>query len=280
MTKAIRNITVTDFRGSGAKMSTVPTVHQMMAENARNKAAERRTILEGMTEEQVAESIRANMPMTEMIKGLNQQLHQAYPDASFFLIGTKPTSKDYTAISFEYSGNEGAMAAALCETMQHSQLALRVFNTALRLFCSTSGPQEAEQAITALQDIIMMLKRQNSIENQIRLKEAEAKRLRKAGRMDLVKLKEQEIAELRDYQRRKAKRQAQRIASLEKAREALAEKRRKAKNRQNQKPQVNFAKMAKEARRKKAEARSARKKSKAGGGNGDNNVRSCSQLLN
>lgn len=35
MTKAIRNITVTDFRGSGAKMSTVPTVHQMMAENER-----------------------------------------------------------------------------------------------------------------------------------------------------------------------------------------------------------------------------------------------------
>ena len=282
-------VTIHDLRNTHAAVSVVPTCQQIQQQAAEQEHKERNKQLMEMSDEQWAQRMRDEMPMSEMLKGLRDQLHLAYQDASFLLIGSKPTSPEYTTISLEYTGQPEALAAALCECMQHSKTAIQLVNQAMLMFCKHGSDDEAEMAITELQDIIKQLQERNDPETQIRLKQAELKRLRKAGRLDLATVKEQEIEQIRqeiaaakEKAQREERRREQLKGYLVLAREALAKKRekaRKAKQQQQNPPQPNFAKMAKK-RLQQIAARQAEKKKKKASAGGSDNIRSCSQMLN
>lgn len=232
-----------------------------------------------MSKESQDKEIEKNMPLSEMIKGLKENLHDIYPDASVLILGTRPIDKDHTSVCYEFCGSEEALHTAMTESMHHCSEAVRLINRALIMFVKSCSADEAEQGITALQDLIKDLRNRNSVQTQIALKRAEVKRCRNAGREDLAKLKEKEIAELIDQEERRKKRDAQRLAALEKAREAKAEKKRKREQqeRDRSRQQPNFAKMAKQKRQKIA-ARQAEKKKKSAGG--EEKIKSCSMFAN
>ena len=276
-------ITIDDLRNSGALVSTVPTIAQMKKENRRKEAERQKAELANLSEEELDREMKKKMPMCETIKVLLEYVSEQYPEGSFLILGVLP-KQDITAITIEDVGDTDKLSAAICEGMQRNRKYLNIINTALRYFCHTSSPKEAEEAITGLQDIIQDLQKCMDPNMRIMVAQAEIKRLRKAGRLDLVKIKEKEVEniiagiEARKIQEKKAAELRElRLANLAKGRATLAAKREKEKKAKQNHPQPNFAKMAKKKRQQIA-ARQAEKKKKKGA-SGDANVKSCSQLL-
>lgn len=279
------NINIYDLKNSGGLVSTIPTIQQMKEENARQVTEKLKREVESKNDEEFIAQMGKEMRMSDTIKTMIDYISKLYQEGSFLIIGVRP-QKDYNAITIEDSGNLDVISAAISESMQHSNKYLHMVNVALKYFCRTSKPKEAEEAISGLQDIIEDLKKLNNPLNQIKLKQAESKRLRKAGRFDLAKIKEAEIEEIQaeikareDAERKKIELREIRLAALAKGRETMAAKREKARRAKQNPPQPNFAQMAKAAKKQKAAAKAARKKNKAGGGNSEN-LCSCSQLLN
>ena len=290
-------IIITDLRNNGALVSTIPTIEQMQKANLCKKAEERKKEIESMSREDCMTEMSSNMPMSENIMIAKKSLSKIHPDASFLILGILP-KKDYSNITIEDVGDTDKISAALCECMQKDRKYLKLINVTLKYFCRTSTPNEAEECITGLQDIIEDLKKCNDPERQLTLKKAEIKRLRKVGRFDLIKIKEEEITQINAEieaakeakrkeqeqrekeiaaEKRKAELKELRLANLAKGRATLAAKREKAKQQKNNHPQPNFAKMAK-AKRQQIAARKAEKKKKKSGAS-DDTVKSCSQLL-
>lgn len=106
--------------------------------------------------------------------------------------------------------------------------------------------------------------------------EAEIKRLRRAGNLTEAKEKEAEIQKI--LQKKANKDRA--IENLKKAREVKAENKRKREQqeRDRNRQQPNFAKMAKKKMQKIADRKAEKKKKSASGG--DDKVKSCSMFAN
>lgn len=259
--------------------NVVPSVQQMIEKNKEEQRMKEKEAFHSMSKEEQDVEIQKNMPLAEMINGLKESLHDIYPDASVLILGTRPINKDTTSVCYEFCGSEEALHTAMVESMHHSAEAIRLINRSLIMFVKSCSSDEAEQGITALQDLIKDLRNRNSVQTQIALKRAEVKRCRKAGREDLARLKEKEIADLLDHEERRKKRHAQRLEALKLANAAKAEKKRKREQqeRDRNRQQPNFAKMAKQKRQKIA-ARQAEKKKKSAGG--EEKIKSCSMFAN
>ena len=271
------------MRGA-VRTSVVPTIEDMkrQAENERRKrlAEEKKEFLAKSTEEQNRE-IEKNMPFSEMLAGLKDSVHDIYPDSSVVMIGIKPLDDKSTNVVFEYAGKEEELWAALNECMCRSEVALKMVNRAIMLFCRTAKADLSEQTITALQDIIKDLRKHNTDETRVLLLKSEIKRLKKAGRLDVMAIREQELRELEQSIEKKKLRHKQQIEALVKARAAKAEKKRKRlqaeKDRNRQQP--NFQKLAKKKMQKIA-ARQAERNQRKSAGSGGDVVKSCSMFNN
>ena len=235
---------------------------------------------------EICEKDVKEMPLAEMIAGLREGMKELYPQASVLMVGITPLENGNTNVIYEYAGKEEELWTALSESMHHSDYAIRLVYKALSIYMSGCDNDKAEHGVTALQDLIALIRSKNSRQTRIKLIDAEIKRLSRQGRFDMVRIKKLEKEELENEIRlekeraeKAEKRRLQRLEALKKAREAKAAKKRRReqleleRNRQ----QPNFAKMAKKKMQKIA-ARQADKRHKSGSAN-DNETRSCSQLL-
>ena len=227
-----------------------------------------------------------DMPLAEMIAGLREGMKELYPKASVLMMGITPLENGNMNVIYEYAGKEEELWTAMSESMHHSEYAIRLVYKALSMYMSACDNDKAERGVTALQDLIALIRSKNSRETRIKLIDAEIKRLSRQGRFDMVRIKKQEKEELENeimLEKERAdkaeKRRLQRLEALKKAREAKTAKKRKREQleRERNRQQPNFAKMAKKKMQKIA-ARQAEKRQKSGSAN-DNETRSCSQLL-
>lgn len=235
---------------------------------------------------EICEKDVKEMPLAEMIAGLREGMKELYPQASVLMVGITPLENGNTNVIYEYAGKEEELWTALSESMHHSEYAIRLVYKALSIYMSGCDNDKAEHGVTALQDLIALIRSKNSRETRIKLIDAEIKRLSRQGRFDMVRIKKQEKEELENEIRlekeraeKAEKRRLQRLEALKKAREAKAAKKRRREQleRERNRQQPNFAKMAKKKMQKIA-ARQAEKRQKSGSAN-DNETRSCSQLL-
>lgn len=267
----------------GALITTVPTIEQIKAKAAEIKAQQRKEELEKESGDEIKKEISKSMPMSETIVTLLDYIAELYPDSSFLVLGIKPGEYIHS-IKIEHKGDLNKLAGALCECMKRNSDYMFMVENTMRLLCRECTESEAETAISGFQNIIEDLKKGKDPLRRITLIEAEIKRLRRSGRMDLVKIKQDEIDEIRreinsrkEAEKHKAEIHEKRLAALALANEALAKKREKKRQAKNN-FQPNFAKMSKQKRQQLAARKAEKKKRKAGASN-DNNITSCSQLL-
>lgn len=215
------------------------------------------------------------------MKGLRDEMKAIYPQSTFYLMGMIPVNEETNTVVMEYyAKDEKLIATALCDSMLNSKMALKMVNQAIMMFCESSGKDESEQAVTALQDMIKRLQERNSTEARVKLIQAEIKRLNKACRFDLVKIKSAELDKLKKQLENRQRMKMLGKQNWRKAQEALAEKRRKAKQREKEKKQQpNFAKMAKKKMQQIKERKAERKQRKSAGNGGDS-MKSCSMFNN
>lgn len=162
---------------------------------------------------------------------------------------------------------------------------LKIVNDAIAKFCLESKKAEAENCITALEDLIRTLKLYNEPEVRIKQINDEIKRLNRKGRADLVKIKENDLIDLKEELAKKERDKQlkeQRLQNLAKGRETMRLKReaeaKKAQEREKQRnSQPNFAKMAKKKMQKIAQRQAEKKKKSA---SESNSVKSCSMFNN
>lgn len=285
-------------------VSVIPDAKTVIEQKRINQANEKRNEILQMNDEEFAEELKKNMPLHETVKGLRDAIRNTYRDATAFLVASSSLNADYTTISFETTGDERKISEVICETLQRDKRAREIFNDALVLYAKCAPKSQAEVCITIFEDLIKDFKAMCSDRERLTMIEAEIKRLRKCGRTDLMrdkideknriiesieekKRQEEELKRqaeeqkrLEEEQRRKVEElKAKRLEWLKQARAALAEKREKAKRQKNQRPQPNFAKMAKQKRQQIA-ARQAERKKKKSSSSADDCVKSCSQMLN
>lgn len=172
------------------------------------------------------------------------------------------------------------MAGAFGECLNKSKDIRQLYNVATKMFVMTGDQEKQEQYVSALQDIIRDVRKHNEPENLIRILESEAKRMRKAGRLDLMQTKLDEIKAIKDSVERKRLKHEHLCKNLEKARAVRDENRRKREQAmrdrlRNQQP--NFAKMAKKKMQKIAQRQAEKKRSPS---SSSDQVKSCSMFNN
>lgn len=136
-------------------------------------------------------------------------------------------------------------------------------------------PSMLEQHITQVEEELRRLKAMRDAGTMQRTITAEVKRLNRKGEFDRARRLEAELKEFVQAALHKAEVRRKKLESLAKARERqrILRERRK-----NERPQPNFAQMAKQKRQQLAQRKAEKKKKKASVGS-TGNVRSCSQLL-
>lgn len=135
-------------------------------------------------------------------------------------------------------------------------------------------PMMLEQHITQVEEELRRLKAMRDAGTMQRTMAAEVKRLNRKGEFDRARRLEAELKEFVETARHKAEVRRKKLEALAKAREKLRQMRER---KRNERPQPNFAKMAKRKRQQMAQRKAEKKKKRATGGEGS--VRSCSQLL-
>ena len=241
------------------------------------------------------ELTKDNLPFNEAVKGIKQELKKMYPQSNVLIMGSNPVDKDNTMIVYEYIGSEEQIQVALVQSMHSSGEAVRLVNKALQIFLHSCDVNEAEQAITAFQDLIGRCQQRMDPDLQTRLIKAEIKRLRKQGMLELMRIKEKELSDLlaqvearKAEAEKKARQRARRLEILEKARAvfiANCEQRRldrEKAEKDRQKGRMQFqpgqaAKRKQQKLRERQAERNARKK-KASEGNNFHAVRNACSL--
>lgn len=137
-------------------------------------------------------------------------------------------------------------------------------------------PNMLEQHITQVEAELRRLKGLRNPDTMLAYMRGEVKRLNRKGEYEAAKSLQAELDAFVEAARRREELRQRRLEWLAKGRETL---RRKREGRRNQRPQPNFAKMAKAKRQQISERKAERRKRKAAAGNGTPGVKSCSQLL-
>lgn len=256
----------------------VKSSQQMIKENLQKKLDEEKKEFLNMTIEEQNEEVRKNMPFADMAKAWKESMNETYPGTMGVFIGAKPNG-DNSSMVFEYYGNIKNIGSVLGTLMDSCHDAVDLVNQAMAGFSKHCRPEEAEQCITALQDIIKNFRQQQSQEVIITRLKQEIKRLNKSCRFDLVKIKQQELKDYTEKVERDKRTRENRIASLVKARETKAEKKRKREQleRERNRQQPNFAKQAKKKMQKIKERQAAKKQKTASEGA---EIKSCSMFNN
>ena len=256
----------------------VKSAEQMIFENTQKKLQEEKKAFLEMSDEDQCEEIRKNMPLGEMVKSWRDSLQMTYPGTMAVTIAAKPNGDDSIMI-MEHYGDIKKLGSVLGTLMDSSKDAIDLVNQAIVGFSKHCRPEEAEQCITALQDIIKNFRQQQEPRVIIARIQQEIKRLTKSCRFDLVAIKKRELQEFQDNLASAERRKAANLKNLEKARAAKIEKKRRKEQieKEHNRQQPNFAKMAKK-KMQKIKERQAAKKQKTGAD--DNAVKSCSMFNN
>lgn len=282
-------IRITDLRkiAQGESAGTATTIIQPLAvksakqiifENTKKKLQEEKESFMAMSDEDQCAEIRKNMPLGEMVKSWRDSLRMTYPGTMAVTIAAKPNGDDSIMI-MEHYGDIKKLGAVLGTLMDSSKDAIDLVNQAIVGFSKHCSPEEAEQCITALQDIIKNFRQQQEPRVIIARLQQEIKRLTKSCRFDLVAIKKKELQEFQERLASAERRKAANLKNLEKAREAKIEiKRRKQQlEKEHNRQQPNFSKMAKK-KMQKIKERQAAKRQKSGAE--ENSVKSCSMFNN
>lgn len=264
--------------------SVIPTIAEMKKENAAKRIEQKKKEVSAMSDEELQIHIKKDMRFGKVVSDIAEYLNKTFPEASFLIVGDNPKT-EYNIPAMKKYGDEKTISENISFWMNMQNGTLKIINDAIAKFCMESKKAEAENCITALEDLIRSLKLYNDPEVRIKQINDEIKRLSRKGRSDLVKIKENDLIELkaelakkeRDIQLKK-----QRLQNLAKGRETLRLKReaeaKKAQEREKQRnSQPNFAKMAKKKMQKIAQRQAEKKKKSA---SESNSVKSCSMFNN
>lgn len=138
-------------------------------------------------------------------------------------------------------------------------------------------PNMLEQHITQVEAELRRLKGLRNPDTMLAYMRGEVKRLNRKGEYEAAKNLQAELDAFVEAARRREDLRKRRLEWLAKGRETMRKKR---ESRRSQRPQPNFAKMAKQKRQQISERKAERKRKKAASAGGTTAVKSCSQLLN
>ena len=211
-----KKVKIVDFRQGEQKgefsdisfvTPVVKSAKQIIFENTRKKLQEEKEAFMAMSDEDQCAEIAKNMPLGEMVKSWRDSMQKTYPGTMAVQIAAKPNGDDSTMI-FEYYGEIKKLGSVLGTLMDSSRDAIDLVNQAIVGFSKHCRPEEAEQCITALQDIIKNFRQQQEPRVIIARLQQEIKRLTKSCRFDLVAIKKRELQEFQDKLEKAERRKA------------------------------------------------------------------------
>lgn len=144
--------------GRQPAMMVVPTVHDLRAGIKEVKPQPKPERAEELT-------------MAEMLAGLKDGVKSLYPTGSVLMLGIVPLNDETTSVVYEYAGTDEALWSAMAESMHHSDHAVKLIERALAIYMTSADNEKAERAVTALQDLIQLMRKRNSRESRIKLLE-------------------------------------------------------------------------------------------------------------